>query len=350
MAVGHHEFSTSFARAINHAAEDALEEDLLQQVMATTLEEGLPPPCLDDVANCFKPKTSPVELKQLPSGLRYVFLNGDRETPVIISDILSNDETWRLVATLEKYRPVIGYSLKDLMGISLSLCTHRIHMEQENKPVREHQRRLNSAMREVVKKEVLKLLKTVVIYLVSDSEWASPVQVAPKKGGMTVIRSEKNELIPLQIVTSWRMCIDYRKLNKATRKVYFPLPFIDEMLEILASHSFCYLDGYSGYHQIPIHPDYQSKITFTCPYATFAYLMSFGLCTAPASFQRCMMAIFFDLIKKVMEVFMDDFSVYGKTFEDCLANLDKVLTSNGRPCPKLGEVSFHGPRWNCLWA
>jgi hypothetical protein len=93
MAVGHHEFSTSFARAINHAAEDALEEDLLQQVMATTLEEGLPPPCLDDVANCFKPKTSPVELKQLPSGLRYVFLNGDRETPVIISDILSNDET-----------------------------------------------------------------------------------------------------------------------------------------------------------------------------------------------------------------------------------------------------------------
>jgi hypothetical protein len=93
MAVGHQEFSTSFARAINHAAEDALEEDLLQQVMATTLEEGLPPPCLDDVANYFKPKTSPVELKQLPSGLRYVFLNGDRETPVIISDILSNDET-----------------------------------------------------------------------------------------------------------------------------------------------------------------------------------------------------------------------------------------------------------------
>jgi hypothetical protein len=204
-------------------------------------------------------------------------------------------------------------------------------------------------MREVVKKEVLKLLKTVVIYLVSDSEWVSPVQVALKKGGMIVIRSEKNELIPLQTVTSWRMCIDYRKLNKATRKVHFPLPFIDEMLERLASHSFCYLDGYSGYHQIPIHPDDQSKITFTCPYGTFAYLMSFGLCTAPASFQRCMMAIFFDLIKKVMEVFMDDFSVYGKTFEDCLANLDKVLTSNGQPCPKLGEVSFHGPRRNCLW-
>jgi hypothetical protein len=123
------------------------------------------------------------------------------------------------------------------------------------------------------------------------------------------------------------MCIDYQKLNKATRKDHFPLPFIDEMLERLANHSFfCYLDGYSGYHQILIHPDNQSKTTFICPYGTFAYRrMSFGLSNALASFQRCMMVIFSDLIKKVMEVFMDDFSVYGKTFEDCLANLDKVL-------------------------
>jgi hypothetical protein len=92
------------------------------------------------------------------------------------------------------------------------------------------------------------------------------------------------------------------------------------------NHSFCYLDGYSGYHQIPIHPDDQSKTTLTCPYGNFAYKrMPFGMCNAPTSFQRCMMAIFSDLIEKVMEVFMDDFSIYGKTFEDCLANLDKVL-------------------------
>jgi hypothetical protein len=122
------------------------------------------------------------------------------------------------------------------------------------------------------------------------------------------------------------MCIDYHKLNKATRKDHFPLPFIDEMLERLANHSFYYLDGYSGYHHIPIHPDDQSKTTFTCPYGMFVYRrMSFGLCNAPASFQRCMMAIFSDLIEKVMEVFTDDFSIYGKTFEDCLAYLDKVL-------------------------
>jgi hypothetical protein len=267
--------------------------------MATTLEEELSPPCLDDVADYFslaeeeaefqdleqevKPETSPVELKQLPLGLQYVFLNGDCETLVIISDKLFNDETRRLVATLEKYRSVTGYSLKDLKGISPSLCTYRIPMEQDHKPIHEHQRRLNSAMREVVKKEMLKLRKAGVIYPVSDSEWVSPVQVVPKKGGMIVIRNEKNELIPQQTITGWRMCIDYRKLNKATRKDHFPLPFIDEMLERLANHSFfCYLDGYSGYHQILIHLDDQSKTTFTCPYGTFIYRrMLFGLCNAP---------------------------------------------------------------------
>jgi hypothetical protein len=114
---------------------------------------------------------------------------------VIISDKLSNDETQRLVATLEKYRSVIGYSLKDLKGISMSLCTRRIPMEQEHKPVHEHQRWLNNAMREVVKKEVLKLVNAGVIYPISESEWVSPVQVVPKKGGITVIRNEKNELI-----------------------------------------------------------------------------------------------------------------------------------------------------------
>jgi hypothetical protein len=136
----------------------------------------------------------------------------------------------------------------------------------------------------------------------------------PKKGGMAVVKNEKNELIPQRTVTGWWMYIDYRKLNKATKKDHFPLPFIDEMLERLANHSFFYfLDGYSGYHQIQIHPDDQSKTTFTCPYGTYAYRrISFGLCNAPASFQRCMMSIFSKMIEEIMEVFVDDFSVYGK--------------------------------------
>jgi hypothetical protein len=182
-------------------------------------------------------------------------------------------------------------------------------------------------MREDVKKEVLKLLHAKIIYLVPHNEWVSPIQVVPKKGSMIVVKNEKNELIPQCTVTGWRMCIDYRKLNKATRKDHFLLLFIDEMLERLANHSFfCFLDGYSGYHQIPIRPDDQSKTTFTCPYGTYAYRrMSFRLCNAPASFQRCMMSIFSDMIEEIMEVFMDDFSIYGKTFDDCLENLDRVL-------------------------
>jgi hypothetical protein len=104
-------------------------------------------------------------------------------------------------------------------------------------------------MREVVKKEVLKLLKAGVIYHVSDNEWVSLVQVVPKKGGLTVNCNVKIELIPQWTIISWQLCIDYRKLNKATRKDHFPLPFIDKMLERLANHSFFYyLDGYSGYH------------------------------------------------------------------------------------------------------
>jgi hypothetical protein len=180
---------------------------------------------------------------------------------MIISGKLSHEGTQKLVSTLEKYQSVIGYSLKDLKGISPSLCTNCIPMDQDNKPIWEHQRRLNNAMREVVKKEVLKLLKASVIYPVSDSEWICPVQVVPKKGGITVIFNEKNELIPQRMVTGWLMCIDYRKLNKATRKDHFPLPFINEMLERLANYSFfCYLNGYSGYHHILIHPDNQSNV------------------------------------------------------------------------------------------
>ena len=123
------------------------------------------------------------------------------------------------------------------------------------------------------------------------------------------------------------MCIDYRKLNKATRKDHFPLPFIDQVLERLANFSyFCYLDGLSGFYQIPIHPEDQAKTTFTCPYGTFTFRhMPFGLCNAPATFQRCMFSIFSDLLDDCVEVFMDDFSIYGTNFSNCLNNLSKVL-------------------------
>lgn len=182
-------------------------------------------------------------------------------------------------------------------------------------------------MSDMIKIEMLKLLDVDIIYQISDSKWVSPVHVVPKKGGVTVVQNEKGEFVAKCIENGWRMCIDYQKLNKVTRKDHFLLPFIDHMLERLARHSyFCYLDGYSKFFQIPIHPDDQEKTTCTCPYGTFSYRrMSFGLCNAPANFQRCMMFIFTDFLDKIMEVFMDDFSVCISNFKNCLDNLERIL-------------------------
>nr|GEX55759.1 DNA-directed DNA polymerase [Tanacetum cinerariifolium] len=141
------------------------------------------------------------------------------------------------------------------------------------------------------------------------------------------VENENNDLIPTRLVTGWRVCIDYRKLNDETRKDHFPLPFMDHMLERLAGNEFyCFLDGVCGYFQILINPPDQEKTTFTCPYGTFAYRrMPFGLCNAPGTFQRCMMAFFHDMIEKTMEVFMDDFLVFGDSFSSCLSHLDTML-------------------------
>ena len=102
-------------------------------------------------------------------------------------------------------------------------------------------------------------------------------------------------------VTGYRMVIDFRKLNKATTKDNYPLPFTDQMLERLSKHThFCFPDGYSGFSQIPVSKD-QEKTTFTCPFGTFAYRCTpFGLCNAPATFQRCMTAIFSDFCEKML--------------------------------------------------
>ncbi|GJZ12925.1 reverse transcriptase domain-containing protein [Tanacetum coccineum] len=217
-----------------------------------------------------------VELKDLPPHLEYAFLEGDDKLLVIIAKDLKDEEKAALI---------------------------KILIEDFFKPAVQHQRRVNPKIHDVIKKKVLKLLDAELIYAISDSPWVSPVHYVPKKGGITVVENEENELIPTRLVTGWRVCIDYRKLNDATHKDHFPLPFMDQMLERLAGNEYyCFLDGFSGYFQIPIDPQDQEKTTFTCPYGTFAYRrMPFALCNAPGTFQRCMMAIFHDMIEKTME-------------------------------------------------
>ena len=261
-------------------------------------------------------------LKELPSHLKYAYLELPKSKPVIISARLNDAEEHKLLNILNNYQASIAWSIDELKGISPSICMHKILLKESAKPSVEHQKRLNLVM-----KEVLKWLNAGFIYAISDNPWVSPVHVVPKKGGFIVIRNEKNELIPTRTVTGWRICIDFRKLNTATRKYHFPLPLIDQMLDRLAGHPhFCLLDGYSGYNQIAIAPEDQEKTTFTCPYGTFAFRrMPFGLCNAPATFQRCMMSMFSDFVEEVIEIFMDDFTVYGFSFEHCLNNLETVL-------------------------
>ncbi|KAG7533175.1 Retrotransposon gag domain [Arabidopsis thaliana x Arabidopsis arenosa] len=207
-----------------------------------------PSPTSDDWSELKAPK---VDLKPLPQGLRYAFLGTNSTYPVIINAALNDDEVNLLLSELRKYRKAIGYSLSDIKGISPSLCNHRIHLENESYSSIEPQRRLTPNLKEVVKKEILKLLDADVIYPISDSTWVSPVHCVPKKGGMTVVRNEKDELIPTRTITGHRMCIDYRKLNAASRKDHFPLPFIDQMLERLANHPYyCFLDGYSEVYDL----------------------------------------------------------------------------------------------------
>nr|GEV18663.1 reverse transcriptase domain-containing protein [Tanacetum cinerariifolium] len=214
------------------------------------------------------------ELKDLPPHLEYAFLEGDDKLPVIITKDLSVEEKTTLIIVLKSHK-----------------ASHSLETLRYQGP------------------------------------WVSLVHRVPKKGGFTVVENEENELISTRLVTGWRVCIDYRKLNEATHKDHFPLPFMDQMLERLAGNRYyCFLDGFSGYFQIPIDPKDPEKTTFTCPYGMFAYRrMPFRLCNAPCTFQRCMMAIFHDMIKKTMEVFMDDFSVFRNSFQSCLSHLEKML-------------------------
>ncbi|CAH9083337.1 unnamed protein product [Cuscuta epithymum] len=267
------------------------------------------------------------ELKRLPEHLQYASLDDEGKHPIIIAFDLERDEKDKVVSLLRRREGAIARTLGDIKGIDPTFCTHRISIEEGFSPTVQPLRRLNPNLMEFVRTEILRLLDADIIYPISDSSWVSPIHMVPKKGGMTAVENDKGELIPTRIVSGWRMVIDYRKLNDATQKDHFPLPFIDQLVENLAGHGYyCFLDGMSGYFQIHVDPRDQEKTTFTCPFGTFAFRrMPFGLCNAPATFMRCMLAIFDRFIGDFMEVFMDDFSVFGDTFDSCLTNLDRVL-------------------------
>nr|GEZ83729.1 DNA-directed DNA polymerase [Tanacetum cinerariifolium] len=192
-----------------------------------------------------------------------------------------DEEKAALIKVLKSHKQAIAWKLSDIKGVDPKFCTHKILMEEDYEPTVQHQRRVNPKIHDVIKKEVEKLLDARLIYPISDCPWVSPVHCVPKKGGITVVKNYDNDLILTRLITGWRIPIDLKD---------------------------------------------QEKTTFTCPYRTFDYRrMPFGLCNAPDTFQRCMMAIFHDMIENTMEVFMDDFSVFGDSFSTCLSHLEKML-------------------------
>ncbi|GJZ23806.1 hypothetical protein Tco_0561265 [Tanacetum coccineum] len=168
-----------------------------------------------------------LELKDLPPHIEYAFLEGTDKLPVIIAKDLKDEDKTTFLKVLRSHKRAIAWKILDIKGIDLKFCTHKILMEDNVKPTAQHQRRVNPKIYEVIKKEVIKLLEARLIYPISDSPWVSPVHCVPKKGGITVIENDDNELIPTRLITGWLVCIDYRKLNDATRKDHFPLPFMD---------------------------------------------------------------------------------------------------------------------------
>nr|GEV70024.1 reverse transcriptase domain-containing protein [Tanacetum cinerariifolium] len=228
-----------------------------------------------------------LELKGLPSHLEYAYLDGIDKLPVIIAKGLKHVEKEALLKVIKSHKRAIAWKIIDIKGIDPRFCTHKILMEDDFKPTVQSQRRVNPKIHKVIKKEVIKLLDAIMIYPISDSLWVSAVHCVPKKGGITVVKNENNELIPTLFVMGWRVCIDYQKLNDATRKAHFPLPFMNQMLERLAENEFyCFLDRFFGYFQMPIDPQDQEKTKFTCPYGTFAYRrMPFGLYNASGTFE-----------------------------------------------------------------
>nr|GEU71366.1 reverse transcriptase domain-containing protein [Tanacetum cinerariifolium] len=215
-----------------------------------------------------------VELKDLPPHLEYAFLEGNNKLSVIIAKELGDKEKSALIKVLKSHKRAIAWKLSDIQGINPEFCTHKILMEEDYKPVVQHQRQVNPKIHDVIKKEVKKHLDAGLIYPISDSPWVSPVHCVPKKGGFTVVENEENELIPTRLVTEWR-----------------------------GTNTIVSLMDSSGIFKFPLTLVIRRKQRSPVP-------------TERLPIVACL---------STMEVFMDDFSVFGNSFENCLSRLDKML-------------------------
>jgi hypothetical protein len=218
--------------------------------------------------------------------------------PLYINSSLEPEQKTQVIEMLQRQFNAFAWDYADMKGIHPDTCIDHIYTNDQIKPIRQPQQRMNPTLKDIVKEELQKLLQANLIYPISDSQWLSPLVIVPKKNG------------------KWRICVDFQELNKSTHRDYFPLPFIDQVLNTLFGKKyFSFLDGFSDYNQIRIAPEDQEKATLTCPWGTHVYrVLPFEHCNAPTTFQRVVLAIFSDLTNDCVEVYMDDFTVHGQDF------------------------------------
>ena len=223
----------------------------------------------------------------------------DHPQSVKVYDGIQGQELQNWTEFIRKHKSAFAWTYADLGGIPAEIAEHRIVLEEDARPIWQRQHRLNQKYSLMVKEELDKLLRVGFIYVVSYSEWVSPIVMVPKNNGKI------------------RIYQDYRKLNAVKKKDYFPLPFTDSILDAVAGHeSYSFLDGFSSYNQVKIAKEDQLKNTFTTDWATYAYtVMPFGLCNAPATFQRVMTQAFQKYLRISMENFLNDLCMFSSRKE-----------------------------------
>ena len=228
---------------------------------------------------------------------------------IYISTLLSEEEKAQLRQVIQLNADVFAWTHADMTGISPTHASHRLNVAPSAKPVRQKMRRFHPDRHLVIQTEVDNLLRNGFIRVVKYPEWLENVVVVPKKGN------------------KWRVCVDYTDLKDVSPKDSFPLPHIDQIVDALARHGMLsFLDAFSGYHQIPMHPPDAEKTSFITPHGLYCYnVMPFGLKNAGATYQRLVTKMFRPLLGSTMEVYIDDMLVKSKQRPDHVANLQQTF-------------------------